>query len=214
MVSLTAGTAGSVASTRMPEVFGAEGAGQGCGELRLVVLLAQLAQHAAGHAQGSRAADDGRREDDAEHDTTDDAPLEALLGAVVGDLLDDDLAVGIGANDEHAVDDDVAGDLGIHQRLVGREGRIGVGELGHQQGMVGIGGDDAGGLHATAAVHGDGFDDGDVVTARGGLGLFGHIENSSIVYGGVPADDSPETAKAYFARSGRPRRGWSETRSR
>ena len=80
-------------------------------------LVADLADPGTQCAGADRAREDGRREEETERDATDDAPLEARLGAVVGDLAEVDLAFGVAAGDDDAVDAERARALDLDELL-------------------------------------------------------------------------------------------------
>ena len=91
-------------------------------------------------------------------------------GAVVGHLLDVELAVVVGLDDEDAVDVERAVDLGHQQVVVDGPGGGRVGEAGDDQGVVALDGD--GSLGQDAVLVGDGAADHDDVVVRGrGRGL-------------------------------------------
>jgi hypothetical protein len=104
--------------------------GEVLGDLVAGAEVAQLADRRAAGAQPEGAGEDGGREQDADHATGDRPGEEAVAGLVVGHLDDVDLALGVGARDEHALDVERAGDLGLQQAGVGALGGVLVGEAG------------------------------------------------------------------------------------
>ena len=73
---------------------------------------------------------------------------------MVGHLLDVDLALVVGVHDQDAVDVERPVDLGVDQRVVGRLGRVHVGELRHDERLVALDGDPGHGLDTEVVADG------------------------------------------------------------
>ena len=116
--------------------------------------VARLARGGARGAEGDRPGDDRRGQEDGRDDAADDPPLEAGPRAVVGHLLDVELAVVVGLDDEHAVDVERAVDLGHEQVVVDGPSGPRVREARDDQRMVALDGDGA--LGQDALLVGDG----------------------------------------------------------